>query len=147
MPARSTAQRKADLLDLLTREEDAWIASASATGEAYLIPLSYHWNGTQLVFATLENSKTTRNLRRAGRARASLPSTRDVVIVEGPVAFVPADTDPALADAFAARLNWDPRREPQPYVFFTLTPYFIQAWRDVEELTGRTIMRGGVWQE
>ena len=147
MPARSTSQRKTDLLDLLAREEDAWVASASATGEAYLIPLSYHWNGTQLVFATLETSKTTRNLRRAGRARVSLPSTRDVVIVAGPVTFVPPGADAALADAFAARLNWDPRREPQPYVFFTLTPDFMQAWRDVEELTGRTIMRNGTWQD
>lgn len=147
MAARSTAQRKADLLELLAREEDAWVVSASATGEAYLIPLSYHWNGSQLVFATLEDSKTARNLRRAGRARISLPSTRDVVIVEGPVAFIPADADPALADAFAARLTWDPRQEPQTYVYLTLTPEFIQAWRDVEELTGRTIMRGGIWQD
>jgi hypothetical protein len=147
MTARTTAQRKTDLLDLLAREEDAWVASAGATGDAYLIPLSYRWDGARLVFATLERSKTTRNLRRAGRARAALPSTRDVVIVEGPVAFVPAGADPELADAFAARLNWDPRWEPQPYVFFTLTPDFIQAWRDVEELAGRTVMRDGVWQD
>ena len=147
MTARITAQRKTDLLDLLTREEDAWVASASATGDAYLIPLSYHWNGTQLVFATLERSKTARNLRRAGRARIALPSPRDVVIVEGPVAFIPSDADPALADAFAARLNWDPRHEPEPYVYITLTPDFIQSWRDVEELTGCTIMRNGVWQD
>jgi hypothetical protein len=145
MTARTTAQRQADLLDLLARDEDAWVASASATGDAYLIPLSYHWNGSRLVFATLERSTTTRNLRRAGRARVALPSTRDVVIVEGPVAFVPTDADPALADAFAARLNWDPRNEPEPYTFFTLTPDFIQAWRDVEELNGRTIMRNGLW--
>jgi pyridoxamine 5'-phosphate oxidase-like protein len=147
MAARTTAQRKNDLLALLAREEDAWVASANAAGDTYLIPLSYHWNGSQLVFATLERSKTTRNLRRAGRARAALPSTRDVVIVEGPIAFIPIDADPALADAFAARLNWDPRREPQPYVYITLTPDFIQTWRDVEELTGRTIMIGGVWQD
>jgi len=145
MTARTTAQRKTDLLDLLAREEDAWVASASATGDAYLIPLSYHWNGTQLVFATLERSTTNRNLRRAGRARVSLPSTRDVVIVAGPVAFVPTDADPALADAFAARLTWDPRNEPEPYVYITLIPDFIQAWRDVDELNGRTIMRNGVW--
>lgn len=147
MTARTIAQRKADLLALLAREEDAWVASANATGDAYLIPLSYHWDGTRLVCATLARSKTTRNLRRAGRARAALPSTRDVVIVEGPVAFFPTDADPALADAFAARLNWDPRRESQPYVFFTLTPDFIQTWRDVDELTGRTVMRDGIWQD
>jgi hypothetical protein len=146
MTARTTAQRKTDLLALLAREEDAWVASANAAGDAYFIPLSYHWNGSQLVFATLARSKTTRNLQRAGRARAALPSTRDVVIVEGPVAFSPTDADPALADAFAARLNWDPRKEPEPYLYFTLTPDFIQAWRDVEELNGRTIMRNGAWQ-
>jgi hypothetical protein len=147
MPARTAAQRKTDLLDLLAREEDAWVASAGATGEAYLIPLSYHWDGSRLVFATLERSKTARNLRRAGHARVSLPSTRDVVILEGPVAFIPIDFDTALADAFAARLKWDPRREPQPYVYFTLTPDRLQTWRDVEELTGRDVMVDGTWQD
>jgi hypothetical protein len=147
MAVRTAAQRRADALELLAREEDAWVASADAAGNAYLIPLSYHWDGARLVFATLAGSKTARNLHRAGRMRAALSSTRDVVIVEGPVAFVTGDDDPALADAFAARLNWDPRREPDPYVFIVLTPGFVQAWRDVPELTGRTIMRGGVWQD
>jgi hypothetical protein len=147
MTVRTAAQRRADVLALLAREEDAWVASADAAGNAYLIPLSYHWDGARLVFATLERSKTARNLRRAGRLRAALQYTRDVVIVEGPAGFIESDADPALADAFAARLSWDPRQEPQPYVFITLTPDFIQAWRDVPELSGRTIMKGGVWKD
>ena len=147
MSVRTVAQRRIDALALLTREEDAWVASADEAGNAYLIPLSYHWDGTRLVFATLERSKTTRNLRRAGRMRAALQYTRDVVIVEGPAVFINGDDDPALADAFAARLAWDPRQEPEPYVFITLTPEFVQAWRDVPELTGRTIMSGGVWRD
>jgi hypothetical protein len=147
MAVRTTAQRRADALDLLAREEDAWVASADEAGNAYLIPLSYHWDGARLVFATLERSKTTRNLRRAGRMRAALQYTRDVVIVEGSAAFITGDDDPVLADAFVARLNWDPRRESDPYVFIALTPEFVQAWRDVPELTGRTIMKGGVWKD
>jgi Pyridoxamine 5'-phosphate oxidase len=144
---RSAAQRRTDLLALLTNEEDAWVASASAAGDAHLIPLSFHWDGARLVFATLERSVTTRNLRRAGRARVALPSTRDVVIVDGPVDFLAADTAGPVADAFAARLRWDPRREPEPYVFFRLTPERILTWRDVAELAGRTIMTDGVWQD
>jgi hypothetical protein len=147
MTVRTAAQRRTDLLALLANEEDAWVASASAAGDAHLIPLSFHWDGARLVFATLERSVTTRNLRRAGRARVALPSTRDVVIVDGPVDFVASDADPAMVDAFAARLRWDPRQEPEPYVFFRLTPDRIQTWRDVAELSGRTVMTDGVWRE
>ena len=29
--------------------------------------------------------------------------------------------------------------------FFRIVPDRIQAWREVNELTGRTLMRGGAW--
>ena len=147
MIVRTTAQRRADLLDSLHRERNAWVPSANASGDAYLIPLSFIWDGARLIFATLEKSTTTRNLRRAGVARVALPSTRDVVIIDGSVSFMPIDdaVDQVVAEAFATRIEWDPRGEPEPYVFFFVTPTRIQTWRDVEELTGRQVMKGGVW--
>jgi hypothetical protein len=149
MSIRTAAQRKADLLESLYQEKDAWVSSASANGDAYLIPLSYIWDGSRLIFATLEKSTTTRNLRRAGRTRVALPSARDVVIIDGLVSFLASEaaTDSPDAEEFATRLNWDPRDEPEPYVFFFVTPERIQAWRNVAELTGRQVMKNGVWQD
>ena len=37
---------------------DLWVASAGATGEAYLIPLSFYWDGAGLTIATPGRSRT-----------------------------------------------------------------------------------------
>jgi hypothetical protein len=146
MPPRTASQRRTDTLDALQRTRDVWVASASETGEAYLIPLSYYWDGERLTMATPEASRTTRNLARTGRARLSLPSTDDVILLEGPIEILPLDADDALADAHAAAAGFDPRQEPNPYIYIRVTPTFIQAWRNVAELRGRTIMRDGRWR-
>jgi hypothetical protein len=51
----------------------------------------------------------------------------------------------AVAEAYAAQADWDPRRETDPYAFFALRPVRIQAWREANELAGRTIMKDGAW--
>ena len=143
---RSTAQRKADVLARLTTDVDCWVASASATGDAYLIPLSFVWYEEQITMATLVASRTTRQLRRAGRGRIALDGTRDVVLVEGPLTFIAtSEVAPGLADAFAKACDFDPRRSPGEYVYITLTPRSIRAWREENELAGRDIMRDGAW--
>jgi Pyridoxamine 5'-phosphate oxidase len=143
--ARSAQQRKRDTLARLERDVDAWVASAAPDGSPYLVPLSYLWDGTRFTLATPEASPTGRNLRASGRVRMGIGPTRDVVLVEGTVEAFTRETVPAeLADAFAARL-WDPRREPNRYAFFRVTPRRIQAWREENELAGRDLMRDGHW--
>ena len=145
-PARPAAERIANVLSLLNSELDCWVASASADGDAYLIPLSHYWDGARLVLATPSDSRTVRDLGRAGRARVALAPTRDVVLIDASVeVFGPDAVDPTLADAFAARHNWEPRNEPKPYSYLILTSQRIQSWRESNELAGRTIMRDGVW--
>ena len=146
---RHPAQRKADVLAKLAGAADCWVASASARGDAYLIPLSYLWDGQRIVLATPGTSRTARNLRRAGRVRLGWGPTRDVVIVEGTVTVVGLDeVDSALADGFAAAAGFDPRRsaEESPYVYLVVTPQRIQAWREANELAGREVMVDGEWQ-
>lgn len=138
-------ERAAHARARLLAEEDAWLASASVDGMPYLVPLSYYWDGQSMVFATLEKSVTLRNLRRNGRTRAGLPDTRDVVLVEGEISFLDAGTELATIEAFAARLKWDPRREPQPYVYFRLRPVRVQTWQTAEDLPTRDAMRDGRW--
>jgi hypothetical protein len=87
-----------------------------------------------------------RDLRRAGRARVALSPTRDVVLIDAAVeVFGPQEVDAGIAEAFAARHDWEPRNEPKPYSYLLLTPRRIQSWRESNELAGRTIMRDGVW--
>jgi general stress protein 26 len=148
-PARTTEQRKADVLALLQphpdRQKDAWVASASEKGEAHLVPMTYYWDGERLVFATSAASRTARNLRRAGRARVALGETRDAVIIEGPVQLVPADNaSEDMCRNHTAYAGFDARKE-EGYLYILITPSHIQAWREVNELDGREVMIGGEW--
>lgn len=142
---RSRSQRTADTLERLRGDVDLWVASASESGEAYLVPLSYHWDGSTLTIATPSASPTARNLLRAARARVALGQTRDVVIVEGTVEALPIGADPELEDAHARSAGFDPRTLRDEYVYLRITPQEIQAWRESNELDGRVLMRDGAW--
>ena len=147
VPPRSRAERIADTRAMLASERDCWVPSASATGDPYLVPLSFVWDGNRIVLATPAASRTARDLGRAGRTRLGLGHTRDVVMIDGTVEILTADAiDPALADAFAVAAEWEPRDEPAPYVYILVSPRRIQAWREVQELAERTIMEDGVWK-
>lgn len=143
---RTTAQRQADTLVRLSSDFDCWVASASADGEAYLIPLSYVWLQGQIVMATLTSSLTVRNLRRAGRCRIALDGTRDVVLVEGPIEIIATAAISAdIAAAFKTSAGFDPHQSAQDYVYILLSSRQIRAWREENELAGREIMRDGRW--
>ncbi len=142
---RPRAERRSNVLAKLRDDVDLWVASADETGHAYLVPLSFYWDGIAITVATPRRSRTARNLLRAGWARVALGPTRDVVIVEGSVEEVPIAADPALGDAHARATGFDARTEPQEYVYLRLTPHEIQAWREANELADRQLMRGGTW--
>jgi hypothetical protein len=144
-PPRSRSQRKTDVLAKLDGDVDLWVASADETGGAYLVPLSFYWDGSTLTVATPRASRTARNLVQAGWARVALGPTRDVVIVEGPVEAVPLGTDAQLEDAHARASGFDPRTLADEYVYLRITPHEIQAWREANELAGRQLMHKGEW--
>jgi len=141
-PARSTAQRKSDTLHQLASEIDAWIAAADATGDAYLLPLSFFWDGSSVIVATLRSSVMGRNLSRPGRVRVGIGQLRDVTMIDGTAEPV---QDEQTKDAFTAKHRWDPRQESADYAFFRIIPDRVQVWREVNELPGRTLMRDGNW--
>lgn len=143
---RTTEERITDVHRRLRDEVNLWVASADETGEAYLIPLSFYWDGRRLTVATPRASRTARNLMRAGQTRVALAATSDAVILEGPVAAVaPDEIDAALADALAAKAGFDARRQSQAYVHLQLTPQKVLAWRGPSEFRGRVVMRAGRW--
>jgi hypothetical protein len=51
-PPRSLQQRKQDTLGRLESDVDAWIATADAAGNGYLLPLSFLWDGTGVIVST-----------------------------------------------------------------------------------------------
>lgn len=126
---------------------DAWVASASPDGTAHLVPLSYAWDGTHLILATEETAVTTRNIRSSGAARAALGTTRDVVLIDASLESIVAvpDASDEIAEVYAAQSDWDPRRSTGRFVYSRLLPQRIQVWREEHEISGRTVMRDGVW--
>src|SRR4030088_467563 len=56
--------------DRLTHDIDVWVASASAGGAPYLVPLSFDWDGEALLVATPADSPTGRNLAATRTVRA-----------------------------------------------------------------------------
>jgi general stress protein 26 len=140
--SRSLQQRKQDTLGRLESDVNAWIASADAKGDAYLLPLSFLWDGKGVIVSTPRSSVTARNLSRGGRVRVGLGHFRDVTVIEGTAEPI---NDDATKDAFATKHGWDPRNEPGDFAFFRIVADRIQAWREVNEWTDRTLMRGGAW--
>ncbi|CAM5464186.1 hypothetical protein GCM10010329_32150 [Streptomyces spiroverticillatus] len=145
-PPRSPAERRRDTEHRLTHDIDLWVASASADGVPHLVPLSFEWDGETLLLATPAASPTGRNLTSAGTARLGLGLTRDVTLIEGEVEVLELDALPKeRADRFCARTGFDPRALTTAYRWFRVTPHSIQAWREADELPGRTLMREGNW--
>jgi hypothetical protein len=146
MPPRDAVTRKAHTMAMwATPEIDVWVASASPEGEAHLVPLSLAWIDDRLVIAVKDNSRTARDIAASGRARMAIGPTRDVTMVDAHLEkMVEVDAAPDLGAAYAAQADWDPRGSAG-YVFLVLRPERVQAWREADEIAGRTIMRDGEW--
>jgi hypothetical protein len=144
--ARDRETRKADTLAMLaTQAIDVWVATASAAGAPYLVPVSLAWVDERVVIAVEGSSVTARNLTAAGEARLAVGPTRDVVMIDAVLEkAVDVVADDALGAAYVAQADWDPRRGTG-YVFLVLRPVRVQAWREANELAGRTLMRDGTW--
>jgi hypothetical protein len=144
---RSRAQRRRDTEHRLTHDVDLWVASASADGAPYLVPLSFDWDGEALLMATPTDSPTGRNLAASRAVRLGVGHTRDVSMIEGEVVeILEIDALPQQrGDRFAARSGFDPRTLTTPYRWFRISPRRIQAWREANELPGRDLMRDGGW--
>jgi hypothetical protein len=143
---RSRAQRRRDTEHRLAHDVDIWVASASADGAPYLVPLSFDWDGEALLVATPTDSPTGRNLATTRNVRLGLGSTRDVSMIEGDVEVLEMDAlSRERGDRFATRTGFDPRALTTPYSWFRIVPRRMQAWREENELADRELMRDGRW--
>jgi Pyridoxamine 5'-phosphate oxidase len=143
---RPRARRRRDTEHRLNNDVDCWVASASAGGAPYLVPLSFDWEDGALLMATPPDSPTGKNLAAIRTVRLGLGHTRDVSVIEGEVEVIEIGGLPQeRGDRFAARTGFDPRAEATPYRWFRVRPRRIQAWREANELPGRELMRDGRW--
>lgn len=144
--SRSRETRKGDsLARLATPAIDVWVATASAAGAPHLVPLSLAWVDERIVIAAESSSVTVRNLTASGEARLAIGPTRDVVMIDAVLdKVVDGAAADALGAAYVAQADWDPRRS-RGYVFLVLRPDRVQAWREADEIAGRTLMRDGTW--
>jgi hypothetical protein len=145
---RTRERRKADTLAKLSAPAaDVWVATAAADASAYLVPLSLAWLDERVVLATDADSVTARNIISQGHARLGLGPTRDVVLIDAELeqVYSPGEVPSGLARGYATQADWDPRESGGQMRFLVLRPQRIQAWREANELPGRTLMRGGAW--
>jgi Pyridoxamine 5'-phosphate oxidase len=143
---RSTAQRKSDALEKLGQDQDVWVATADDRGIAHLVPLSLCWHDGMVIIAVEAGSRTARNVSASGQARLALGPTRDVVMIDARASVVARqDAGPAITHSYRERTGWEPGSDGGDWVYVLLKPARIQAWRDVDEIPGRTIMRDGTW--
>ncbi|MGW7104287.1 pyridoxamine 5'-phosphate oxidase family protein [Streptomyces sp. NPDC054838] len=143
---RDRAQRRHDTEHRLAHDVDLWVASASADGAPYLVPLSFDWDGRTLLMATLADGPTGRNLAGTRTTRLGLGHTRDVSVIDGEAEVFDLDSLPQQqGDRFTARTGFDPRTAAASYRWFRVTPRHIQSWREADELPGRELMRDGRW--
>ncbi|MCL1594773.1 MAG: pyridoxamine 5'-phosphate oxidase family protein [Actinomycetia bacterium] len=148
MTIRSTPTRIAETIERLSTDEDVWIATASESGVPHLVPLSLAWHAGHVLVATPADTPTVRNVRETSRARASLDSTADVVIISARASCTAfEDTDKATRAAFVSAAGWNPETLEGTWSLITLVPDLIHVWNSVAEIEGRTIMRHGAWVE
>jgi general stress protein 26 len=144
-PARPLSVRKQDTLRRLRDDVDLWVATASADGTPYLMPLSFLWDDKTLLLSTAGSNPTARNLQANPTLQLTLGHTRDVIHIEATAETLqPDEISESEGDAFAEKAGFDPRPLPG-YLFFRVTPTKIQAWREVNELKDRVLLRDGAW--
>src|SRR5262245_29274554 len=145
------ARPKADTLTKLNaRGADVWVASASVDGvqpRAHLIPLSLAWIDDRVVVAAPWRQQTARNIVANGKARLALGPTRDVVTIDAVLerSIGATDVPSEFAERYLEQADWDPRTAGASFAYLVLRPERIQAWREENELAGRTLMREGTW--
>jgi hypothetical protein len=147
---RDRQQRTRDTLAKLAEPAaDVWVATASSSASSadpYLIPLSLAWIDQRVVIAVDSSSRTARNIEGSRTARLALGPTRDVVVIDARLEqSIPVTAAQNLAERYVQQADWDPRTAGDSYRFLVLRPERIQAWREANELPGRTLMRQGTW--
>ena len=145
---RSGSQRRSQAIHRLETEANVWLATASPAGVPHLVPLSLAWDGTRVLVATPTDTPSVRNVLATGAVKATLDSADDVVLIEGTAEAVDfASASPKLLELYVKRVGWNPADQDGAWSLLVISPLTVRSWNSVSEITGRTIMRHGVWAD
>ena len=144
---RTTSARIVDTLEVLARNGDGWLATASPEGGPHHIAVSACWTDGAVLLATRSDSLTARNLTATGSARLALGVPADAVLLDVTVTErrPSGATSGELGATFTGAMGWDPADEPGAWDYFVLSPRRVQAYRGYGERPGATVMRDGRW--
>lgn len=99
---RSLLERQVAARERLGSPQNMWLATASDGNGPHLIPVSYWWDGSLIITATPENSRTMKNIRTQPRVRLSIGATADVLMIDAVGKAVPVVE---LAEAALERVS------------------------------------------
>jgi hypothetical protein len=143
---RTVEARKAHVLGVLRGQGDMWLATADLSGRPHLIAVSAWWDGSDVVVATRNVSRTAANLAAGASVKLAAGTPADVIMIDATlVETAQATKGSEVADGFSKAIGWDPREVGPGWAFYRLRPTRIQAYRGYEELEGRDVMRNSRW--
>ncbi|MFD7700070.1 pyridoxamine 5'-phosphate oxidase family protein [Streptomyces caelestis] len=144
VPPRGLEERLRDTRAGLENDVGLWAAAPGTPDGVRPVPLSLLRDGTAFLVPTPRAPVTGRNPPADGRVRIGPGPTRDVALVDGTAAPVDVDALGAgTGDAFAAGTGFDPRRPDEPYRYVRVRPRRVRARREVNEMSGRALVREG----
>ena len=111
---------------------------------AILTSFRCHWRGSTSAWSSRRSSPRApcaTSRRTAGRGSASVRRAMSCCSTSRSIASR-WQANLRCSTRYAAQADWTP---PADYAVITLRPIRIQAWREANEISGRTLMRDGTW--
>jgi F420H(2)-dependent biliverdin reductase len=124
----------------LGRELTIWVATVRADGRPHLTPVWFIWLDEILYIAIGKESQKFANLRANQAVALALPTTDQVIILEGEAHAADRAAVDRLGEYFFNKYEWDFRYdESAAWQLVAISPRKILAWGDGYEDEGARV--------
>ena len=125
----------------LGRELTIWVATVRDNGRPHLAPVWFVWLEEKVYIATGSETQKFTNLYYNQSISLALPSTDNVLIIEGEAHVADYQTVDIVADYFYHKYEWDFRYDDSAlWRLIEITPRKIMAWGDDQDQDGIRIL-------
>lgn len=125
----------------LGREPTIWVATVRYDGRPHLVPVWFVWLEGKIYLSTGAETQKFINLTGNQAISLSLPSTDNVIIIEGEAHVADWRTVDIVADYFYHKYEWDFRYDDSTnWRLVEVTPHKILAWGDGYEAEGTRVL-------
>lgn len=84
-----TAEQKEQMEKYLNSETGIWLSTVRPDGRPHTTPVWFYWDGSQVYFGSQDKTRVKmHNIAANPQVTMALPSTNDVVVIEGKAEFV-----------------------------------------------------------